>query len=125
MTTWCLLLPVLLPVYQTDKPVPPPLTEEQRTELTKLVRTTQEQAALLKARLESCQHALARCYAEFELDERAVDKLEAEILEVQRQLLDNYHQMQVKLRTIVGKERFATLKQRLDRILGTPSPKQP
>ena len=48
----------------------------------------------------------------------AVDRLEKDILDLQRQTLANYRRMQVDLRTIVDKDRFQTLRQRLERILG-------
>lgn len=124
MTACSVLLPVLLLLGQAGKPSPSPLTEEQRTRLQELVRTTQKQAVLLKAQLDERQRALARLYADYELDERAVESLEAEIVDLQRRLLANYHKMQVELRSVVGRERFLTLKQRLDRVLAEP-PKPP
>jgi hypothetical protein len=124
MTACSVLLPALLLLGQAGKPGPPPLTDQQRTRLHELVRTTQQQAVLLKAQLDERQRALARLYADYELDERAVESLEAEIVDLQRRLLANYHRMQVELRSVVGRERFLTLKQRLDRVLAEP-PKPP
>lgn len=115
-----LLLSAMLALGQDAKPAPPPLTEQQIKQIQELVRTTQADADRLKALLEAKQRELARHYAEFELDEKAVARLETEILDVQRQMLGNYHKMQVALRTLVGKERFLVLKQRLDRIVGPP-----
>jgi hypothetical protein len=120
MAAGSLLLFAVLAVGQGAKPAPPPLTEQQIGQIQELVRTTQATSDRLKALLEVKQRELAQRYAEFELDEKAVARLEAEILDAQRQLLANYHKMQVELRTIVGKERFLVLKQRLDRIVGPP-----
>lgn len=125
MTAAPLLLFAVLALGPSDKPEPPPLTEEQTRRIKKLVEETQAESARLKALLEQRQKELARHYAEYELDEKAVQKLEAEILDAQRQTLANYHKMQVELRTIVGKERFLMLKQRIDRILAPPADKPP
>jgi hypothetical protein len=38
-------------------------------------------------------------------------------------MLANYHRLQVEMRSIVGPERFALLRQRIDRLLGVPSPR--
>src|SRR5262245_56373938 len=99
---------------------PPPLTEEQRDKVSRLARETQQEAAHLKALLERRQQELAAAYAEYELDEQRVSKLEAEVLEAQKQMLANYRRMQTELRTVVGKERFAVLRKRIDHMLQTP-----
>src|SRR5262245_11528713 len=114
-----LLLPALLLTGPQDKA---PLTDAQRERLTKLVHTTQKENEDLKAKLEQRQRELARHYAEFDLNEKAVTKLQAEVIDLQRKLLDNYHRLQVELRMIVGRERFVVLRQRLDRILGVSPP---
>jgi hypothetical protein len=92
---------------------PPPLSEEQTARLRALVHDTQTRAAALTTQLETKERELARIYFEFALDERRVAAVEAEIVELQRQKLANYHQMQVELRTIVDRQRFDVLKQRL------------
>lgn len=117
--TACLLSAALLALAQADKALPP-LTDAQHEQLQELVRTTQKQAADLKAELEKRQRELARCYAAFDLDGPAVEKTQADVVDLQRRLLANYHRLQVELRRIVGRARFATLRQRLDRILGVP-----
>ncbi|MCC6419841.1 MAG: hypothetical protein IT429_16530 [Gemmataceae bacterium] len=117
--TACLLSAALLALAQADKALPP-LTDAQHEQLQELVRTTQKQAADLRAELEKRQRELARRYAAFDLDGPAVEKTQADVVDLQRRLLANYHRLQVELRRIVGRARFATLRQRLDRILGVP-----
>ena len=92
---------------------PSPLTDEQITKLRTLVRETQERSAALTTELDAKERELGQIYGEYQLDERRASALEAEIVELQRRKLANYHRMHVELRTIVGKERFDVLKQRL------------
>lgn len=119
--TAMLLSAALLLVNQTDRPQPAPLNEEQLTRLRELIRTTQEAAAALQTRLDELERSLAGVYAEYELDERKAGRLQAAIVDLQRQKLANHHKMQTELRTIVGKERFDVLKQRLRLIVQPPS----
>lgn len=119
MTAVCALLMTLT----TGQAKEPPLTPEQVTRLQQLVAATQEKSAALKKQLDAKQQELADRYAEFKLDASAVAKLQGEVLDLQKQLLDNYHHLQVEVRAIVGPERFAVLRQRLDRILGIPAAK--
>lgn len=102
---------------------PPPLTEAQRARLTKLVQTTRQRAADLKEKLVRRQNELTKLYAEFKLDQARAASLQKEILELQKELLVNYHQMQVELRSIVGRDRFIFLQKRLARVLGVDGPK--
>lgn len=122
MALWPVLFAAL--VLQGPADQPPPLTEEQKTRIRELVRTTQEESTRLKARLQESQQDLARHYGEYDLDVEAVKKLEAEIIDLQRQMLAGYHKMQVDLRTVVGRERFRFLKQRIDNALNPPEPKK-
>jgi hypothetical protein len=116
----------LLLAQAPDKPAAPPLTEEQITRLRMLVRDSQEKATALTGELEAKERELARLYGEYELNERLATALEAEIVELQRQKLLHYHRMHVELRTIVGKERFDVLKQRLRQAgFFGPVPKEP
>jgi hypothetical protein len=98
-------------------PQPPPLTAEQREKIAKLANDTQREAVRLKAQLEKRQRDLNRLYAEYELDEKEAKAIEADIVDLQRQMLANYRTMQTELRTLVGKERFLILKKRLDLML--------
>ena len=118
------LLAGLLLAAQTDKPQLPPLNEEQLVRLKELIRTTSTTTATLQTQLEEKQRLLARVYAQYELQERLANKLEQDIVELQKQMLANYHKMQVELRTIVEKERFEVLRQRLERAV-VPPPKEP
>ncbi len=113
-----------LMVAAEDSAPPPTLTSTQLARVRELVRMTQDQSSLLQARLSERQRALARLYAQFELDGRAAQELQDEIIELQRQLLANHHQMQVEVRKVVGKERFEILRRRLERVL-TPSGTRP
>jgi len=117
------LIAALLLVQPPEKTMPP-LSEEQATQLRALVRSTQENAAALQGQLDDKQRALAGLFAEYELKERQARKLEEEIIDLQRLLLANHHKMQVELRTIVGKERFDILRQRVGRILPAPGAKE-
>ena len=75
---------------------------------------------MLQSQLEDKQRQLARVYGSYELNERLAAKIEAEIVELQKQMLANYHRMQVEMRTIVEKERFDVLRQRLERAIAPP-----
>src|SRR5262245_36360720 len=76
---------------------PPPLTEDQLTRVRELVRTTQTKAERLQRDLAERQHQLADKYAQFDLDEAAAEELQGEIVQLQKQLLANYHSLQVEL----------------------------
>ena len=123
MMTLSLLAGMLL-AAQNDKPQMPPLNQEQLVRLKELIRTTSTTTATLQTQLEEKQRLLARVYAQYELQERLANKLEQDIVELQKQMLANYHKMQVELRTIVEKERFEVLRQRLERAV-VPPPKEP
>jgi hypothetical protein len=122
MNVSCALLPVFLMFVQVERQ-DPPLTEKQREELMRLTQATVRRSAELKTQLDEKQQELAKRYAEFQLDETAVKKLHREITDLQGELLANYHRLQVELRAIVGPDRFVTLRQRLDRVLGIAPPK--
>lgn len=115
----------LLVLGQGDKPAPPPLTDEQVTKLRELVRSTQSKAAELQSQLDERQRELAALYAEYELKGRQAQRLQLEIVDLQRQMLANYHHMQTELRQIVGKERFEVLRQRLSRVVSPTGVKEP
>ena len=106
------LLAYLVPAQ--DPPVPPPLTEAQRRAVSKLAADTNAETERLKAALEDRQRELTRVYGEYALDETKATELEAEILDLQGQMLASYRSMQVELRKLVGRERFMILKKRLD-----------
>ncbi len=123
MALW--LLPTLLLLGQQPDKAAPPLTKEQYEKVRELVHRTQEEAATLKAELEKCQRELLRRYSAFELDVAAVEKLQNEVLNLQRKTLTNYHRMQTELRTVVGKERFLILNQRIRHVIEPPLSKPP
>jgi hypothetical protein len=100
---------------------PPPLTDEQKARISKLANETKQESERLKALLDLRQMELAAVYAEYKLDEDRAAKLEADVLDLQRQMLANYRKMQVELRTLVGEERFKQLRRRLDNMLKPPT----
>jgi hypothetical protein len=102
---------------------PPPLTEEQLVRIRTLVKTHQEEQQTLKAALDALQKKLAECYKEYELDEKAAQAFQAEVLDVQGKLLKSYHNMQTELRAIVGPERFKILSARIENALRNPPKK--
>lgn len=97
------------------------LRAEQSRRVRELARSVQDRATLLQAKLEERQRELAELYNEFELDEPRCQALQADIVELQRELLANHHRMQVELRAIVDQERFLVLRQRLKYILSPPA----
>lgn len=111
-----LFVALLLSPVQTS----PPLTRDQYDKVRELVSSTQHTAERLQAELDRRQRELVQRYGAFELDAAAVEKLQREVLDLQRKLLANYHRMQVELRTIVGKERFQVLSQRINNVIGAP-----
>jgi hypothetical protein len=119
------LLLAVLGLEPGQPPGPPPLTAEQRAKVASLAAETQKESARLKAALEDRQRELTRVYGEYALDEKKATEIEAEILDLQRQMLANYRKMQVELRTLVGKERFMILRKRLDNALQVPPGRPP
>jgi hypothetical protein len=119
-----MIVMVAVVVAAQDGAPPPPLTSTQLARVRELVRVTQDQSTLLQARLGERQRALARLYAQFELEAKEAQTLQNEIIGLQRQLLANHHQMQLEVRKVVGKERFEILRRRLERVL-TPSGTHP
>lgn len=109
---------------QAERPTPAPLSEDQVKQLRELVQVTQTTAATLQKQLDEKQRELAQVYALYELKQRQALRLQADIMELQTQLLANHHKLQVELRTIVGQERFELLRQRILNVL-TPKAKEP
>jgi molybdenum-dependent DNA-binding transcriptional regulator ModE len=110
-----LLCSLLAAATATD--TPPPLTSQQIAKLQHLVRRTQGRDAELKAALNDQQQILMKAYSQFELDEKRISKIHKEIIDRQRELLENYRGLQVELREIVGEQRFLHLKKRIDLFL--------
>lgn len=100
---------------------PPPLTTVQVEQVRTLIKRTQTEQTRLKTELTRSQKELAACYDIFELDEPQVEKLQKEIVELQRGLLASHHSMQIELRTIVGEERFKILSKRIANALRSPN----
>jgi hypothetical protein len=110
-----------LAVGQAPASGPKALSEEQLTRLRELVRATRVKAADLRRKLAEHEHELAQLYGQFELNVRQAEELQAEIGDLQKQLLANYHKLQIGLREIVGPERFEILKARIDNSLRNES----
>ncbi len=115
------LIACSLPCGAADESAPPPLSPEQIVRVRKLVQSVQTEATLLQARLDQRQRELAEVYAVYELDEPRAQKLQAEIVELQRLLLANHHRMQAELRAIVSRERFEFLRRRLANVVTSPA----
>lgn len=94
-----------------------PLDQAQIAKLQQMVRRTQDRNVALKAALDERQQELMGAYSQFDLDETRISQLHEEIIVLQRKLLENYRDLQVELRAIVGERRFAQLKARIDLIL--------
>jgi hypothetical protein len=103
---------------------PPPLTAQQLDQVRTLVQRTQTEQAVARKSLLEAQEDLARCYADYELDQKRVGELQAEILGQQKRLLDTHHRMQTELRAIVGAERFQVLSRRIENALRSPPPEK-
>ncbi|MDG1896603.1 MAG: hypothetical protein P8J37_17000 [Fuerstiella sp.] len=114
----CILFCTLLIAGGQDDPAAP-LTQIQISKLQQVVRNAQHQKDAITADLENRQRELMAAYSEFKLNEKQIVKLHQEIVELQRQLLDNYRHLQVELRDIVGKPGFLRLKRRVDLILNS------
>lgn len=95
----------------------PPLTHTQITELQQVVRETLDRNKKSKEGLDDRQQALMKAYSQFELDEQGISKLHEEIVDLQRELLENYRVLQMELRAIVGEQRFLQLQKRIDLML--------
>lgn len=121
MTASILLCTMLVaPAPATGSPAtssPATLTQAQITKLQRIVRKTQDRNTELKAALEDRRQKLMKAYSQFELDEKRISQLHKEIIGQQRELLENYRQLQVELRQVVGEERFLRLKMRIDLFL--------
>ena len=111
------LFVLLALVTMTAQPTVPPLTQSQITQLQALIRQTERQDKHLRSQLARRQRELAAAYATFELNEESIKRLQSDIIDLQKKLLGNYHQLQVSLRQTVGPQRFNRLKQRIDRHL--------
>jgi len=107
-----------LPLWAGESTELPALTSDQVARVRELVRRTQTQASLIQSRIEQRQRELAQVYAEYELKSESAEKLQQEIVDLQRRLLANHHAMQMQLRSIVGKARFEVLRRRLEAMVG-------
>lgn len=91
-----------------------PLTQPQIAKLRVLLREKQDESAALKAALVDKQRELMRVYDDFEPDMQRIAKVHEEIIALQRKLLENHHAVQMSVRKVVGEQKFARVKARLD-----------
>ena len=110
-----LLCALLIAGAQTDPAAP--LTQTQISKLRQVVRHAQDRKDAITADLEDRQQKLTEAYSQFSLDEKLIARLHDEIVDLQRQLLDNYRNLQIQLRNVVGQPGFLRLKKRIDLIL--------
>jgi|GEM_PF-4121636 len=116
---------LVLTALAADEPrSAPSLTAQQVQQVRALVQRTQSEQAAAKKSLLAAQEDLARCYADYELDQKRVDELQTRILAQQRKLLDTHHRLQTELRNIVDAERFKVLSRRIENALRDPPPEK-
>ncbi len=111
------------PRGQEGQPPPPPtfdreslfnrlnLTPQQRTRLTALMNEMEEKMRQLMTRLHEQRMRLAKLYEQYDLDERAAQRLLSGIRQVQEEILKTHHEHQKQLRRILDKEQFERWKQ--------------
>jgi len=97
------------------------LTKEQISDVGRLVRSTQDKVTLLQARLGERQRELGAAYSQYKIDAANSRRLQGDIIDLQRQLLDCHHQMHVELRKIVDEKQFERLRRRLEQMMTSPS----
>jgi hypothetical protein len=107
---------VLIALLGADQRVadPPSLAQPQIAQIRKLIQATKSHDAKINSQLVERQQELIAAYAEFELNEKRIERLQEEVVDLQRQLLANYHRLQMGLRKATGPERFKTVKSRAD-----------
>lgn len=112
-------LVVLIAMLGADQRVAetPPLAERRLVQIRELIQATKSHDAKIKSELVERQRELIALYANFELDEKRIQRLQEEVVDLQRQLLANYHRLQLGLRQAAGRERFQTIKARVDLYL--------
>ncbi len=109
---------VLLSLLSVQTPAPP-LAQDQIAQVQNLIRTTKSQDKQIRAQLVERQQELARAYDKTDFDNAHINDLQEAIAQLQRELLDNYHNLQVGIRRIVGPASFYKLKKRIDMALKT------
>jgi hypothetical protein len=120
MIRWTLCVLAACLMSEPIRAEPKPLTDEQKTKISKVANETKQEADRLKALLDSKQQDLASVYTLYKLDEERATKLETEILDLQREMLANHRKMQVEIRALVGEETFVQLRKRLELMLKSP-----
>jgi hypothetical protein len=97
---------------------------EQIAKIAKLVRDTERRDSQLKAELQQLEQQLTEAYADFDLDEEHIKEIQEKIADAQKELLVNYHQLQMGIRSIMGKQDFVKIKARIDNYLSLKTVKE-
>jgi hypothetical protein len=122
------LLSILGAEHRSSKPLP--LSERQIVSVQKATFAAQRHDAAIKIQLADIQQELIGAYANYELDEERIVELQEEVVRLQRELLKNYHRLQLELRRATGPESYAVIKHRVDLYrksqaqTGDPPPKE-
>lgn len=82
------------------------LTPQQRSQMTALMNEFEEKMRQLFSRLHEQRTQLANLYLQYELDERAAQRLQSSIRQTQGEILKVHHQHHKQLRRILTKEQF-------------------
>jgi len=104
---------LLVSLFLCAQPAPP-LPPDQVVQVQRLIQTTETRDQEIRAQLVDRQQELARAYVQANLDTTRINALQEAIVQLQRELLANYHTLQMQIRRIVGPTRFFRLKKRID-----------
>lgn len=82
------------------------LTPQQRTRLTALMNEMEEKMRQLLTRLHEQRMQLAQLYEQYDIDERAAQRLQSNIRQIQGEILKIHHEHQKQLRKILDPDQF-------------------
>lgn len=82
------------------------LTSQQRTRLTALMNKIEEKMRQLLTRLHEQRTQLAQIYEQYDIDERAAQRLQSNIHQIQGEILKIHHEHQKQLRKILDRDQF-------------------
>ena len=109
-------LVLLLSVLSAERRPPEshPLSAQQIASIQKATFAAQRYDVAVKSQLADIQRKLISAYANYELDEERIAELQEQVVRQQRELLKNYHRLQLELRRVTGPESYAVIKYRVD-----------
>lgn len=87
------------------------LTPQQRTRLTALMNEMEGKMRQLLTRLHEQRMQLAQLYEHYDIDERAAQRLQSNIRQIQGEILKIHHEHQTQLRKILDRDQFERWKQ--------------